>query len=395
MPRFPFVKPAAAGFACVIVGAGYRYRLIERQRSELYKKCADISAEIVSLQESRTQSFQRMAEVEKANVEKQEVIDSIWKDRIDRGNDKLVELDSYITALPEAIGVLQGVKNHYEHMTAKMEQFLAFDVLAATAHNLGLLLMCADKEGLDAVSGTIRSLLSQDVLIDSVCTSVENTKSIEAPESIEDASQTFAFCMDQLHDARKKAMERYDAIRVAQAVSASGKPSSDLPLEPSLAPSARGSLLLDVAHHVLRRLRLESSHPSSEVTKAMNRRKAMNALFKEERHCLQTEEDIQEAMDYVESLRSLMNPEVSEELHKKGPSALRSMKDGKEKQHQEDPCALAVLHDSGVQLALQQLNLWRNAVAAFLLQEQAKTALTCYHLLMSECLTRQKHPQQA
>lgn len=340
-----------------------------------------------TLQNNRTAEIKVLAEKERNITGMMETLDIIWKDRLDRFKDKLEEVNDYIFALPEALGVVNGVQNHYHYMADEMKAFLAFDVFSATVHNVGLLLRHADVVGISTVSNTILHLLPQDDFVDAVCSSIESTHSVEAPTSIADASQTFGFCMDQLHEARNRIIDRYGGVAM-------------LPTTSSNTP--KKSLLLDGLHAVVRQLRVSTM--TADQREAVKRREAIEALFKDERQILQNKEDIVAAMDYVASLRGLLSTHpvsasspASEANSQTNSGTVPSSQDSPStldnnpigtKNGIIDPLTEAIRNDHGVQLALQQAELWRNAAGTFLLQQQAKDALKSYHLLMSECLTR-------
>eukprot|EP00796_Vickermania_ingenoplastis_P010165 gene10165-7119_t len=342
--------PAVAVCAASAV-FGSRWKRTEKARAELNEEYRQSSSALETLQEERSASLREVQEKARWAEGRLETLQIIWKDRMDRFHEKLQELHGCITALPEAIGILHGAENHFNYMATELKRYVEFDVAAATVHNFGILLSYADVVGIGRVSTTIQQLLQQDALIDAVCTSVETTKTVEAPKSMSEASDSFSFCVDQLLDARNRIIERYGGVAMVHPA------------------HQKGSIFLDGLHMALRSLRLNTL--TSGQQEEAKRREAIESLFKSERRLLQSKEDVLAAMRYVASLRCLLTDG-----------------DGTSRSAAKDPLTLAIQKDHRVQLALQQAELWRNSAGTFLLQEQAREALSSYHVLLSESMTR-------
>lgn len=361
-----------AGTAVIGI-TGIRWRNVEVERIALNREYERIANEIAELQGNRVHHTEAVSAKEKWAANMTETMQSIWSDRFDRYKMKLEDLKSYIVALPESLGVLQGVQYHYDYLSKEMPQFLTFDVAAATVHNFGLLLSQAENVGVASVSSTLRHLMGFDDFVDAVCTNVEGTQHVEVPRNIEEASRTFTFCMEQLDEARDEVVERYGGVSII-------KPA----FVDEVQERRKGSLLLDGLRMGLRKLRVGTlTAHQKEVEK---RRKAIEALFKNERQHLQTDEDVRAAMDHVATIKHLLRSEDSHATA--SPSSQSHSSRNAIEEGMPPQLVLAIQCDHGVQLALQQAELWRNAAGTLMLQRQAQEALRSYHILLSEALSR-------
>lgn len=428
-------RASALGASSVVLFTGYRFYQMEVERASLDREYTGITNRMEALHRDRMKGMQEVVSKEKWRRNKEETLDIMWKDRLERFHDKIKELKDYIAAMPESLSVLQGLVNHYHYMATALKDFLAFDVAAATTHNMGLLLVPDylshfsssstdtslhpnSEDGLRAVCGTMRQLLPQDDFLDAVCTSVENIKSIEVPKSIEEISRAFQFCMEQLEQAKKRALEhqivRSSSFEGRSPLSASPlsytkrqnnvTSSSDNCAANSFLSVPKKSMFLETIHTLFGTLKISVDNNANNCVHASRKadkeeeRASLEHFFQREVYHLRTHEDIMAAMAYVESFQSKVHntpkiTEKSEGTH--GDNVLHFLKrspflsGGKVQSSDEKDVLASIQNNHGVQLALQHAVLWKNVAATFLLEEQAKVALLSYHTLMTERLTRQ------
>lgn len=334
--------------------AVWRHRKISKKRAELLKDSTRILQEINELVAQEAKGTDEVLKKKKWEKDTTHTLKVLWEDRFARFKEKVTELQGYLKALPEAAGSIYAVHNHYSYMTTEMAKYTPYDTFIATAHNVGLLLEHANTVGICAVSRTINMLLHRMDQMDAnvvgpVCSHLESVKSIECPQSIKDASDSFAFCIGKVYEERDRIAQKYGDA------------------EPGMPLIEKSNFFLDGFRMVVRKLRLNTL--SSSQVENEKYRLAFEALFKDEQNALNTEKDMMAAMDYAATLRRLLSF------------------DGTDRKLSSDPLAMAIASDHGVQLAVAQLDLWRNATATFLLQEQAKSVLNSYYVLLSESLT--------
>lgn len=430
-------RASAIGVSGVVVFTGYRFYQMEGRRASLDKEYTVITNRMEALHRERMKGMQEAVAKEKWRVSKEETLDIMWKDRLERFHDKINELKDYIAAMPESLSVLQGLVNHYNYMATAMKDFLAFDVAAATTHNMGLLLVPSyfshfsstssdtlplhsnSDGGLRAVCGTLRQLFPQDDFLDAVCTSVENIKSIEVPKSIEEISLAFQFCMEELEQAKNRALE-HQIVRPSPFEGRSSLPASPLSYtkckksvtcssencaENSSLYAQKKSMFLETLQTLLWKLKISVDTNANDCVVASRKpnkeeeRTSLERFFLKEKYHLRTHEDIMAAMAYVESFQSKVHdaPKITEEKTESAhgdnlfhfPKKSVLLPGGKVQSSEEKDVLSSIQNNHGVQLALQHAILWKNAAATFLLEEQAKAALLSYHTLMTERLTRQ------
>lgn len=336
--------PIAALAVCGVVG-GARWRRIELRRAEINQEYEKTMVELRAFDEDRLRYATELKAKEEKTALMHETVESLWADRLQRYEKTNRDLDAYLVALPEALGAVKGLTNHYHHMAHEMRKFVAFDVACSKVHNLSLLLERAATAGLPTVAETVQQLFPAEPLIDVVCESVLDMAHVSCPASIEESSAAFAFCMDELDEAVAAVGRRYTAeVEVAR--------------EPGVVSG--------VVSRVLSKLKVSTmSRGQREIAR---KRQALDSLLVREQRQLFTEEDLRAALEHVGAVQQQLAAPAA-----KGDTAayLREVS--------EDPA---------VQEALRQLGLWRAAAAAFFMQRQAQEALDCYQLLLAETLTK-------
>ncbi|AAZ12829.1 uncharacterized protein TEOVI_000058300 [Trypanosoma equiperdum] len=330
---------------------GARWGKLRSRRADLDRQYADSLAETSALDEARLAGAELLRQKRKESVLLHEAMDSIWKDRFERYKQTNKETHSYLRALPEALGVLKGVTNHYQYMAREMRKFIGFDVACSKVHNFALLLNHGEKVGIQRVSETIRQLLVAEPLVRVVCDSLlDEATNFSCPTSISESSDSFVFCMEGLDRAVDAAAARYIELQ-----------------KPSMGESPP-----NVFCRVLRKITtaLEANMLSRcDIIMKEERQALRNHLLRDRRQ-LHTMHDLVGAMRYVEELSRHFQDSA------KNPASVN----------------MSVLSDPEVLLAREQLLLWRRAAAIFLVRQQAKEALNSYHLLLAETLTKTRHP---
>lgn len=351
MPVHPAVVFGAIGCLSV-AGAvgGSRWRRIERRRAELNIAYEKVMEEMRALDDDRLHRVESLREKEKKTRAMHETVDSLWTDRLQRYALTNLDLHAYLHALPEALGALKGVTNHYRYMSEEMQKFVGFDIACCKLHNLSLLLQHGRTVGLTRTAGTIQEMFVAEPLVTSVVHSVMQTDGISCPTTIAEASATFTFCMEDLEAAIAHVTKRYaDSLVV--------------PAEPSL------NVVSDGVRELVKKSQLDLL--SSGQRELVKKRASLDAILVREQRQLHTLEDIRVALSYVEKVRSHFTQAPKRGLFRK-----------------EDKFLVAVQSDDSVRQSLQQIEIWQNATATFLLQQQAQDALDCYQLLLAETLTK-------
>ncbi|KEG09668.1 hypothetical protein DQ04_04841040 [Trypanosoma grayi] len=331
-----------------VVMLGSRWRQLESRRAKLNNEYADILEELRALEDSRLQDAVKLRQKRQETAQLHETVDAVWAERLARYTQTNKELHSYLAALPEALGALKGLTNHYQYMMLEMRKFIAFDVACSKVHNLALLLEHGDHVGIQRVAQTIQQLLVAEPLVQVVCDNITDaTADISSPNSLGDCSASFVFCMEELDRAIEGAVERYAEYQrdhAEKAPNAVCEGLRKLGSEVKVSTLSKGDIMMQKERKVLRDLLLR------------------------DRRQLHTTEDLTSAVRHAEN--------VSERLHN------TNTHDG--------GLQATVAADSAVENAQEQLLLWRRSAVVFLLRQQAKDALGAYHLLLAETLTKTK-----
>lgn len=427
-----FVKISAIGSSGILLLSGYRLHQLEERRALLNKEYEEIANKMECLQRDRANGMQEVMKREMWRVTREKTVDIVWKDRLERFREKIRELRDCILALPESLSVIQGVAAHCRYMATAMKDSSDFDSAVASTHNMGLLLssnhlngasssssssrLTPGEGGLRVACGTLRHLFPQNDFLDAVCTSVENVKSIGVPQRLEEVSRSFQFCMEQLDEARNRALEHQ-----AVSVSSLGDPSSSLsmssfpfkknrldardtydssPTSLGFSAMTKNSILIKIIHASLQKLKV-SANDNDDVHgsryQQLGKQKvrfSLDDFFQKEIYHLRTHEDVKAAMAYVEKLQkeirdySGIRERRRENVEKR--ASLPTKKGGfQPHKGEKEDLLFAMRKNHEVQLALQQAEVWKNAAATFLLEEQARSALSSYHVLMMESLARE------
>ncbi|ESL11572.1 hypothetical protein TRSC58_00673 [Trypanosoma rangeli SC58] len=347
------------GAACVVGGLTMtgvaltvsRWRRAETRRAQLNNEYADILTELRSLNDARLKDADDLRRKKQEMALMHETVATLWTDRLARYMETNKALHSFLRALPEALGALKGLTNHYQYMTTEMRKFVAFDVACSKVHNFALLLEHGERVGMPRVVERIRQLLIAEPLVQVVCDSVSQIPAdISSPSSIGECSSSFVFCIEELDRAMEAAVARYLEFQ-----------------------SEDGSKSPNIICSGVRKLTNEAR--VSTLTKGdialQKERRALRDLLLRDRRQLHTTGDLRSALDYVENVSDRLRSDDAKE------AGLRKV----------------VSADTAVKMAHDQLLLWRKSAAVFLVQQQAKEVLDAYQLLLAETLTKTRSRQ--
>ncbi|CCW65370.1 unnamed protein product [Phytomonas sp. EM1] len=328
---------------------GVRWKRLEKRRAELNSDYEKFLVEFRLYKEEELRYSVELREREKRTILLHETVDTLWKDRLERYKRTILDLYAYLKAMPEALGCLSGVTNRYRYMADNMRKFVGFDVSCCKLHNLALLLEHAHVFGLARVLETMQELFASEPLINAVCESVEQTVGISYPSTVAETSAAFTFCLETLDDAVSRCSSTFSSAIEASTPSPVSDGVRELVKMTHLSTLSRGQKAL------------------------ADKRLALARLLQREKRQLRTKEDVRSAVEYAERLQAYFaNPPKGSPL-----SIIR----------REDKFTHAIRSDAEVKRALQQLELWRNTAAVFLLWQQAQDVLDCYQLVLAESLT--------
>ncbi len=362
-------KILAAGVGTCLIGGGslysYRQSLLVHRRGELAKEHSDLSAEVRNC-EKRMKAVisQEKADFAKIEVRKR-AVDILWGERLRRYVDTNEQLKSFIVALPEAMGVVNGLSNHYQYLADAAREYFAFDIWSSKSHNFALLLDACDSSGVVPVVEKLQGLFGSDELVEAVCANVLSTANmLAAPQSVADVNTAFTFCMEQLDLATLDAAERYEAELAA--------------LNAHKAPN----VVVGGINRVLQWAKL------SEVDQAAENARMSEESDRRRRFRQLTElDDIKHALRYVEDVSALIQKNNGTAAGVPSDNSVTPTKAPAIANFPE-----YALRDKAVVMAVQQLRVWEEGATAFLIQSQAKTVLKAYFDVMALPLTTIRDP---
>ncbi|RNF13722.1 uncharacterized protein Tco025E_06068 [Trypanosoma conorhini] len=340
--------------ACVVGGltmtgvalTASRWRRTEARRAELNNEYADVLTELRSLNDARLKDAEDLRRKRKETALMHETVATIWADRLARYVQTNKELHSFLKALPEALGALKGLTNHYQYMATEMRKFVAFDVACSKVHNFALLLEHGEHVGMPRVVERIRQLLIAEPLVQVVCDSVSQVPAdISCPSSLGECSSSFVFCMEELDRAIELAVARHLEFQ-----SEEGKKTPNV--------------ICDGVRKLTNEARLNTLTKGDIALQ--KERRALRDLLLRDRRQLHTTGDLRSALEYVEGVSDRLCTDDA------GEAGLRKI----------------ISTDAAVKAAQDQLLLWRRSAAVFLVQQQAKEVLEAYQLLLAETLTK-------
>ncbi|CBZ23734.1 conserved hypothetical protein [Leishmania mexicana MHOM/GT/2001/U1103] len=334
---------------------GTRWRRVELRRAELNEEYTKLMTDMRTFNEERLTRDGRLAAKEAEAKATAETVDILWGDRLARYAQVNKDLHAYLAALPEAIGALKGLSNHYRYMSEEMPKFMGFDIACSKMHNLALMLEHGKAVGIERVAATVQAMFAAEPLVQTVCTSILAAPAPPHPSSIAAASATFTFCMEELDRAVGAVAMRYAA--------ALEEPQNTTP-----------GILSDSVRKLIGMTRADTL--SKGQRQLAERRKDLERMLRRAQRQLHTEEDIRAALDYTRELDRHLTAAAPRrtDLLLSSPS-------------RKDNFLSAVRLDSEVKKAIQQIDLWRDSATTFLVYRQAEDALQSYYFLLAETLT--------
>lgn len=354
---------AVSALSVAGVLGGSRWRRVELRRAELNKEYEALMADSRTSNEERLSRDQRLADKEKEAKETAETVDILWKDRLERYQQVNKDLHAYLKALPEAIGAMKGLANHYRYMNEEMPKFMGFDIACSKVHNLALMLEHGRSVGIQHVAPTLREMFAAEPLVQTVCEGVADAASTAPhPTDVAQASATFSFCMEELDRAVAEVAAGYAAALEAP-------------------PAATPGPLSDGVRKIVDASRADVL--SRGQRQLAERRKDLEKMLRRAQRQLHTEEDVRAAVEYTKQLDEHLAagaPKKASILAGLVPSSLTSSS--------QNEFLDAVRSNPSVKDAILQVDLWRDSATTFLVNKQAEDALHSYHLLLAETLTK-------
>ncbi|KAG5510977.1 hypothetical protein JKF63_06479 [Porcisia hertigi] len=346
---------AVGALSVLGVVKGTQWRRVELRRAELNEEYTKIMEEMRTLNEERLTHDERLAAKETETKGTAETVDILWSDRLERYAQANKDLHAYLAALPEAIGALKGLSNHYRYMSEEMPRFTGFDIACSKVHQLALMLEHGRVVGIERVAETVQNVFAAEPLIQTVCTSITAAPAPLHPRSIDAASSTFSFCMEEL-DRAVGAVAMRHAMRPE-------KPQATMP-----------GIFSDSVRRLVGMFQADTL--SKGQRQLAERRKDLERVLRRAQRQLHTEDDVRAALEYTKELDKLLSSESPEKtVFLRSPS------------FSNDEFLVAVRSDAEVKKAIQQLHLWRDSATTFLVHRQAEGALYSYSLLLAETLT--------
>ncbi|CAG9569060.1 conserved hypothetical protein [Leishmania major strain Friedlin] len=334
---------------------GRRWHRVELRRAELNEEYTKLMNEMRTFNEKRLTRDERLAAKEAEAKVTAETVDILWSDRLARYAQVNKDLHAYLAALPEAIGVLKGLSNHYRYMSEEMPKFTGFDIACSKMHNLALMLEHGKAVGIERVAATVQAMFVAEPLVQAVCTSILAAPAPPHPSSIAAASAAFTFCMEELDRAVGTVAMRYAAALE----------------EP---PNATPGILSDSVRKLVSMMRTDTLCKGQR--QLAERRRDLERTLRRAQRQLHTEEDIRAALDYTR--------ELDQHLQAAAPRRTDLLLSSPSR---KDNFLAAVRSDSEVKKAIQQIDLWRDSATTFLVHRQAEDALQSYYFLLAETLT--------
>lgn len=346
------------------VMGGTRWRRVELRRAELNKEYEELMSGTRTFNEERLGRDQRLRDKEKEAAETAETVDILWTDRLERYVQVNKDLHAYLKALPEAIGAMKGLANHYRYMTEEMPKFMGFDIACAKVHNLALMLEHGRAVGIERVAPTLQEMFAAEPLVQTVCAGISDASTTAPhPSSVAEASATFSFCMEELDRAVAEVAAKFAAVL-------------EEPAAPTPGPLSDGVRKIVIAS--------KADVLSSGQRQLAERRKDLERMLRRAQRQLHTEEDVRAAVDYTKQLDQHLAATASAAPKTSILSALTSSSSSA----RENEFLAAVRASASVKSAMELVDLWRDSATTFLVHRQAEDALQSYHLLLAETLTQ-------
>jgi hypothetical protein len=351
MPIFTLRRVLVVGGVTAAAGGAaftYKQTLINHRKNELRREADRLAEECAVAKNEATLQLQQLAKETKEVQEFSNTVVTLWDDRQRRYREGIEDSYSYLVALPESLGILKGVSNHFRYATEELQRFGAYDITVSKVHNFGLLLSAMECFGVAKSCAALKELFTAEPLIHAVSSSVvalDDVSEVAAPASISEANRTYLFVVESLEKSIEEAGVRHHAEVQSNTpeLSVVGQAVSD-----------RLASLKVVANPL--QLRAQKNQED-----ANNREKRLL------RRLLTMEDVALAAKDAVVSVNRLSHPNLNEPL----TSVDRY-----------------ILADEKVKMCVKQLDLWRAAAERFLIEAQAASALKSYQTLLAHSLAQ-------
>lgn len=326
-----------------LLGAGsavsYKQNLIKCRRAaltvetdELTRQMRGVSDEHDSVLSARESAMRRV-------TEERDVFHTLWEDRLQRYEEANSDALSYLTALPEGLGILKGLSSHYRYMHDELRHYVGYDIAASKVHNLTLLCNGSDATSIQRVVKSLKGLFAVEPLIQEVCGCAEGFLDAcggraAANLNVADVSRTFLFCVSALEGSVESAASR----RIQM-------PSDD--------ERRHGNVMLHALSTLLNKAKLSFEDTTADET--LNR---LEQEIVQDKRRLWSESDVREAVRYVDAVIHRLEADSS-------------------------PLVRSIADDEAVQASKQQLRVWQEGATAFLVGQQTQRALSAYQKLLS------------
>lgn len=324
----------------------YKQSLIAARKATLNQEVNHLNS---VLQHTRHEVDDEIAALERETQSVKEfsnTVVSVWDDRQERYRTGIKDSYSFLVALPESLGVLKGISNHFRYATEQLQRFSAFDITVSKVHNFSLLLSSVESIGLPKTCAALKELFTAEPLIYAVSSSVvalDRASEVDAPTSIAEANKTYTYVMESLESSIEEATARYHETMLQSQT-------------PEL------SLVGQTLSNQLQALRTECNPQQVRAQKAAAELEAREKRLT--RRLLSISDVAAAAAASTSALQQLRNVEHCAALEK------------------------YVLSDEKVKMNVKQLDLWRAAAERFVIEAQAASALRSYQTLLSHSLAQ-------
>eukprot|EP00744_Colponema_vietnamica_P017406 GILI01024454.1.p1 GENE.GILI01024454.1~~GILI01024454.1.p1 ORF type:complete len:363 (-),score=25.24 GILI01024454.1:149-1198(-) len=326
---------ATLGVVSAASAFGYRSRMVSQRRGEIFERQHDLDERLMSAANTANKAEAAHKKAVSEMNEMRNVVTTVWEDRRHRYDKTVKDMESYLIAAPESIGVLQGIIHHCKFLESVLPSFVRFDARSHQVNSL-LLSLAAGREGLAKVAPDLLTLHSYDPFVTTLSEHAVSTIGLgECPVTMKEVSDSFAFCHKALESAIDDAQKRLVGERVI------------VPSSPSLPAQALSAFLSNfrLAH-------------SKEIEEGFDRKDT-------DLRVLYTPADVRAALGYTEQL-------INGSRH--------SIKNATTNSPYASPEVIE---------AVKQFSVWKESALTFMLQQQAQRALDSYVLCIADTLTQQ------
>lgn len=314
------------------VAFSYKQNLVGGRKRELVAEKEALQQELRDQLSKVTVAEAEGGDIIAAEQKRRNAYQTMWDDRISRYHHSNLEALSYLHGLPEALGAMKGLVNHYRYVAEELRHFVGFDVASSKVHNFALLnetLLSNPRQRSSALMG----LFASEPLIGEVARTLESIGA--APHSVEEVSKTFEFCIGDL----ERRMET-----VAKSISSE-----------ALSSRRPENMLVAATEELLEKLKVPtvvvkaSGSPSTSLMRS-----------------LRDASDVKSALGYADDVLARLKAKSSD-------AAVERVR------------SHPLVFEGAAQLAA-----WQAGAATYLVEHQAHDALAAYQSLLSLSLVHQE-----